>query len=205
MLQRFPHGAARCANARVSEEGRTWSVFGGESSEQVTGPLALTPRAVALGTRQRVATWCSLGGKKPRGCKCPSAFLWVMGRGWVLLETSSFPQILDGWVGSADYPSQIHPGTRAEATSWRGALQAGEGTRARTGRVWDSQDRSKRGRDRQDKDTNGQDRDRQSKDRAGTRRRGQGGGRQGRRRQSKGREGQAGQGQAGVAAGAGRS
>lgn len=57
------HRAARCANAPVSEEGQTWSIFGGESSEQVTRPLAVTPRAVTLGTRQLVATWCSLRGK----------------------------------------------------------------------------------------------------------------------------------------------
>lgn len=160
--------------------------------------------------------------KKPLGCKRPSAFLWVMGRGLIPLRpqpASSPPPSpkcsMAAWALRFIHPKlrplslQIHlllspvprgPGQRPLAG---GSLPAGEGTgagRAGTGRDKAGQvevgtaraGAGRAGTGRTRTGTNGQDRDRQSKDRAGTGRTGQG-----KSRQRKGKEGQAGQGQAG--------
>lgn len=163
----------------------------GERAQSITGPLAGTHRAVTLGTHQLRCHLVLAQRKKPQGCKRPSVFLRVMERGRIPSKASSFPQLLEGPLGSPVYPSQVAPtlppstatavpaalGSReAEASGWRELCHWGgdgvgrdrrtrtETGRARTGRGWSEQGR----------------------------------GRQGKSRQSKSREGQTGQGQAGV-------
>lgn len=120
MLQLFPHQAAHSVNANVPEEGQTWSIFGGESSEQVTRPLAVTPRAVTLGICQLVVTWCFAQRKKPLGCKHPSAFLGVTERGLIPLKPEPASSLSPspsaqrlGGLYSLSIPNCTHPPSKS--------------------------------------------------------------------------------------------